>query len=861
MLNQIESIQSWFGKVRPKVKAICIGMDLNLPHETGSTTALLKSIQTAPRLNACTRGLIEKLVKVVAVGTSPVDLQGRSTYQGKTSPDLVLASPLISEKMDRRPDLLVHVAQGESGHEEMLLLKDEDEEDVQLLAAARQCKPLTVSAELLAKELNRMPDEVQGPAGVRARFFKLTTRAHRAAMKKLYDNQFRQIQEAENVEQLYKTIAKPVLFGTLLAKSSVAKEAGKVRMVFAESLPERHLDRIAGREVQFKQLQTDAGKMAVACGGMPGISLLTTEMRRKDQAQFLQKKMDQAAGGGGVRAREDDWLIFKLSADLQMMFDTMTPKLSLVTFREVKVHPVIILRELLRLARRVLYFSAEGWHLKVQGCHYSLQGTNSAMLVGSTILIPFLLATRKFLNNCYSGQSSTVEMKPEADLETAAENYKEDISQLIEILRLGEYSMTDVAAEHHKTPQHDGQQRRRLFDAAGQAQGEGGFAVDAVSVVDDTETSFPFQRKALHDGRLRRMWEAIASQLQRYTAAAELFLALKKCEVIVIASAAPASLSSEEERLVAEFSQLFGRQVAFKKQMKLFGYSICRRPEEEQKAFLAQIRSGIFLSEAIMAQTLKKMAARPLAPADIVRTHVYLTTAKVRHLTTAWMVKKGPQGDEALQEVIQKITISRLRAFGISTATAEKAKNIFSASTLPLLRSTIRKAALKWMAAIGRTEVPVMQDYACLGLQTTEAEARRAVFASAAVPIPENATEHNKFAAVETADEEAEWSIYPALPHRGGTSTKEVEAEVGFYAPHLWEHTKQGRKKVETCLQIEGDAPESEGADEEEEEWAEELREFLADAENPRKRSLLKAELKQILEKSMDKCAIDNENV
>eukprot|EP00392_Amoebophrya_sp_AT5.2_P019430 g20264.t1 len=541
----------------------------------------------------------------------------------------------------------------------------------QLLAAAQQCKPFTVSAELLAKELNRMPDEVQGPAGVRARFFKLTTRAHRAAMKKIYDNQFRQIQEAENVEQLYKTVARPVLFGTLLAKSSVVKEAGKVRMVFAETLPERHLDRIAGREVQFKQLQTDAGKMAVACGGMPGISLLTTEMRRKDQAQFLQKKMDLADGGDGVSKRDDDWLIFKLSADLQMMFDTMTPRLSLVTFREVKTHPVIILRELLRLARRVLYFSAEGWHLKVQGCHYSLQGTNSAMLVGSTILIPFLLATRRFLNNCYTGQSSTVEMKSAADLETAVENYKEDISQLIEILRLDDYSMTDVAAEYHKTPQQAGQQRRRLFDADGQAQGEGGFAVDAV---------------------------------------------------------------------------------AFKKQMKLFGYSICRRPEEEQKAFLAQIRSGIFLSEAIMAQTLKKMVGRPLTPADIVRTHVWLTTARVRHLTTAWMVKKGPKGDEALQEVIQRITISRLRAFGISTTTAEKAKNVFTASTLPLLRSTIRKAALKWMAAIGRAEVPVMQDYACFGLQTTEAEARKAVFTSAAVPIPEHATEHRKdFGQSETA--------------------------------------------------------------------------------------------------------------
>eukprot|EP00392_Amoebophrya_sp_AT5.2_P017250 g17580.t1 len=639
---------------------------------------------------------------------------------------------------------------------------------IQLFAAAQQCKPLTVSAEVLATELNRMPDEIQGPAGVRARFFKLTTRAHRAAMKKLYDNQFRQIQEAANVEQLYKTIAKPILFGTLLAKASVVKEAGKVRMVFAETLPERHLDRIAGREVQFKQLQTDAGKMAVACGGMPGISLLTTEMRRKDQAQFLQKKMDQAAGGGGVRAREDDWFIFKLSADLQMMFDTMTPRLSLITYRE---------------------------------------GTNSAMLVGSTILLPFLLATRMFLNNCYSGQSSTVEMKPEADLETAAENYKEDISQLIEILQLDEYSMMDV------------------------------------------------ERRALHDGRLRLMWEAIASQLQRYIATAELFLALKKCEIIAIASAAPASLSSEEERIVAEFSQLFGRQVAFKKQMKLFGYSICRRPEEEQATFLAQIRKGIFLSEAILAQTLKKMAARPLAPADIVRIHEWLTTAKVRHLMAAWMVKQGPRGDEALQEVIQKITISRLRAFGISTSSAETAKNIFSTSTLPPLRSTIRKAALKWMAAIGRAEVPVMQDYACFGLQTTEAEARRAVLTSAAVPIPEYATEHNKFAAVQTADEEAEWSIYPALPHREGTSTKEMEAEVGFYAPHLWEYTKQGTKKAETCLRIEGDAPGSEGADEEEEEWVEELREFLADAENPRQRRLLKEELKQILEKSTDKCA------
>eukprot|EP00392_Amoebophrya_sp_AT5.2_P018942 g19605.t1 len=97
-------------------------------------------------------------------------------------------------------------------------------------------------------------------------------------------------------------------------------------------------------------------------------------------------------------------------------------------------------------------------------------------------------------------------------------------------------------------------------------------------------------------------------------------------------------------------------------------------------------------------------------------------------------------------------------------------------------------------------------------------------------------------------------------PHRENSSMKQIEVLLPFYVPHLWEHTKQGTKKADTCSRIEGDAPESEGVDEEEEEWVEELRDFLADAENPRQRRLLKVELKQILEKSMDTCAIDNEN-
>mmetsp|Transcript_20939 Transcript_20939/g.52901 ORF Transcript_20939/g.52901 Transcript_20939/m.52901 type:complete len:107 (-) Transcript_20939:173-493(-) len=91
------------------------------------------------------------------------------------------------------------------------------------------------------------PEEAQGPAAVGTKFL---TAAQKATLRRLHEEQLDRIQKAHDEESPRETIDKPVLLGTLLTKTSTAAGMGKIRPVFPEALPERHLGRIMEKEFQ-----------------------------------------------------------------------------------------------------------------------------------------------------------------------------------------------------------------------------------------------------------------------------------------------------------------------------------------------------------------------------------------------------------------------------------------------------------------------------------------------------------------------------------------------------------------------------------------------------------------------------------
>eukprot|EP00392_Amoebophrya_sp_AT5.2_P018623 g19200.t1 len=648
----------------------------------------------------------------------------------------------------------------------------------QLLQVAKQCVPFSVTPRVFEQELAAMEDEIQGPAGVRAKFFKLCTTAQKSTLRRLYEEQFSRIQSAPDAESLRKTIEKPVLFGTLLAKASVVSDVGKVRLVFSEALPERHLDRIVGKEVQSKQMKTDAARNAVAAGGIPGISLLTTEMRRKDQAAFLLSQscnLGSRTGSQEAGQQAHDHLeqcfIFKASADFQAMFDTMGPRLTMVSYREIGAHPVVALRELLRLATRALFFTAEGWHLEVKRCFYSLQGTNSAMSVGSMLLTPFLLAVRGFLRNCYD--DDTAEMKSTAELQSAAEDFTKEMDEVANIIRRDDYSLED-------------------------------------------------------DGRLKLIWNAIRRQLEKYAQTLEMFVALKKCECMVIGTStsaganASALLSAAEEQQIAEFTQLFGRQIKLQKQIKLFGYPISNISggAAESRALNNAIRMGIFFAEAILGRHACFGLSEEEAEDRRKVLQSSATPVPEKLIGNAVFHEDECNDDDA------EWTIFPLAAATVGLRRRDEDESIAFSAVLPdenqicsghVLASTKKTAAIA-LAAVSAASV---SERPSIGVKVDCCWERATVA-------------HHLL-----RDTECALKFIP----NGGRSADPPRCrathvtDVKYYSPAAWEKGKGG---LDEDGELSGEGNEGDG-------WQDELREFLAEAEDARSMKKLREDLKHIL--------------
>eukprot|EP00392_Amoebophrya_sp_AT5.2_P013612 g13741.t1 len=132
--------------------------------------------------------------------------------------------------------------------------------------------------------------------------------------------------------------------------------------------------------------------------------------------------------------------------------------------------------------------------------------------------------------------------------------------------------------------------------------------IEASSVVDDAEISFPFQPDDVPAGRVERVWQGIARALHRFADVAHVFFAIKKCEAMVIGGDEEESKQQAEEaaKQIAKFTSIFGRTIQMKQTMILFGFRLHRFHTglNHDALFLSDVRSRIYLAEAVLRKAL-----------------------------------------------------------------------------------------------------------------------------------------------------------------------------------------------------------------------------------------------------------------
>eukprot|EP00392_Amoebophrya_sp_AT5.2_P008256 g8275.t1 len=238
------------------------------------------------------------------------------------------------------------------------------------------------------------------------------------------------------------------------------------------------------------------------------------------------------------------------------------------------------------------------------------------MEVGAILLVPLLRTIRKFLRSCYSADGS---LSAEA-ITAAAEKLELDLDQFQKRwdAPVHEVNADDLDEKHGGNPNR---QRPTVFDiGSGDHEklsdtetSEILSTIEASSVVDDTEISFPFQPNDVPAGRVGRVWQGIARALHRFADVVRVFFAIKKCEAMAIGGDEEESKQQVEEaaRQIAKFASIFGRNIQMKQTMILLGFRLHRFHTglNHDALFLSDVRSRIHLAEAIRSAALKAAAA------------------------------------------------------------------------------------------------------------------------------------------------------------------------------------------------------------------------------------------------------------
>eukprot|EP00392_Amoebophrya_sp_AT5.2_P018798 g19422.t1 len=375
------------------------------------------------------------------------------------------------------------------------------------------------------------------------------------------------------------------------------------------------------------------------------------------------------------------------------------------------------------------------WTVLAEKSYHCLQGTAVAMEVGAVLLVPLLRTIRKFLRSCYTADGSL----SAKTITAAAEKLELDLDQFQKRwdAPAHEVNADDLDEKHGGKPNR---KRLTIFDiGSGDHEkpsdtetGEILSTIEASSVVDDTEISFPFQPNDVPAGRVERVWEGIARALHRFAEVARVFFAIKKCEAMTIGGDEDASKQQVEEaaRQVAKFTSIFGRKIQMKQTMILFGFRLYRFHAglNHDALFLSDVRSRIYLAEAVLKQLFQ---GRDKLSADLVfQEYMYATMSKIRHILAAKLCHDGAEGSSCIREIEAQALRKALTYVGLpadaATAIAARMRQALRRSLLKQIRS----AALKAVAATAPKLLPHLADFVSFGLESDDASERHELLAS-----------------------------------------------------------------------------------------------------------------------------------
>eukprot|EP00392_Amoebophrya_sp_AT5.2_P005174 g5183.t1 len=614
-----------------------------------------------------------------------------------------------------------------------------------LSEAAEAVKPLVFTASEVQEAARRMKPEVQGPRGVRIALLQRATKLQYQRLADIFTEEDEEIRCHTDPRSLHTITPPTVMFATPLAKGSVVETANKLRFVFTAQTTTRVREKVAAAITLRQQYRVGATSNGIASGGVKGISLATAAIRRKAQGSFIKR-----AFGANRRAK-----LFKLSFDCAMMFDTQTLRTCFAVGRALGLPPQLLLRQLLDAMQRHAFFSLQGWHVRATGYTNCLQGTAFAMQIGSVLLVPVLTAIRKTLKKIV-----LPEVGPDNSclaehhvIDEAVDVLQKEVAALAAVFADGDYSLDDVDAVFLKeSPGRAAAGSRNslhaLFsggpnvDEKEAGEGKKPFTADAISVVDDTEVTFPFAAKDVEQNKVQKVTGAVCAAMEVYCCGAELFLGNDKCEAMVIAHDGDGDENDEKQTAdkLKGTLRIFGKPFAMRREIKLFGIRIPSRigGSKADATFRAQAKQAIYLGEIIAKEAFKGRS--DVNARSAWATNDWCITARVRHLLVVRAIEQcgeqTPNNDATTQEILAAACTSRLRLVGCQQEIVEALRPAYVAALLQGIQKTARKTALKWMQQYtAARDSPQTILVACLGLQPEDQDSRRKVLESDAKAV------------------------------------------------------------------------------------------------------------------------------
>ncbi|CAD7922815.1 unnamed protein product [Amoebophrya sp. A120] len=600
-----------------------------------------------------------------------------------------------------------------------------------LLRVAKICKPIHVPGHRIKRQLDKLNENLRGPAGVRGFIYKGMREEHARHLAKLIEKQYEDLQSCDRAEELASRQDKNegICLACGIAKGERVATVNKLRITQSEQVPSR----IAQAEQTDVAITLAKTKLIgdIAKGGCPGINLLTTATRREAARKSL-------IPAGRPAEELQRVMIASISFDMRAMFDTLTGWVLITTQILLGMHPGHLLKLLMLHQSRKIYFRVDGYTLRVKGHRGGLQGTHDALLAGLLVPLPWLQLVRRALASARDG---TGQLSAQC-LDTAAVSVERELQELKTkfeeaILNYGEDS---VHKSYRKTAQLDAPVVEEPHDASKVGGQE---ACDAVTAcIDDTEIRFAFTRQDLQSGLFRRLVALISRIIEHLCETAELFLAVEKCEAVVVNCASTgeegaSSLSKEETTEIRRSLTVFGKEFKLKAALKLFGFPIA---EDIATQYCKQIRSAMFLARGICVEAWKGRATA----SHFTSVPQWVTFAKIRHLLAALT----QVSEETATAVMEAAALVCLEMIGVSNSLFSKLQDAverragqrvsaadfffgFFART-PIreaVERTARKAVAKEACALGYIASNAM-DSALTGLDIEEQRRRKKLWSN-----------------------------------------------------------------------------------------------------------------------------------